>query len=1145
MLYNRLLLSKGGGVLSAFQQAEQSPCATIAIGLGGTGISCLRNLKKQVYSRIQPDDLNSAIPEYSHIKFLAVDSDKGSLRTENSIDSIDEATEYFSITGGDNYDLPTHIEKLSNAPECKWLCIEDKNKGLLGLHYPFTGGIRQIGRLLFIEKSAEFVAKMQSIIYEATRGLPGDADVMVHIFTGMGGGTGSGIFLDVCYLVQKALETLALKGRAITMGYFFLPDVNLINPPIPADSRISQHIKANGYAAMKELDYCMNYRNNHDSWDQEYNGFHIGPVQDTPVKVCHLISARDINMSSLEQGYDYAMNVVSDFVMLFLKKANYSHSFFDASFTVNSYLSDFFKGMMFVPKEAGAAYQYCLLGAANAVVPIKEITTYLSSRLFEEMLKDNHRKPTYQEVEKFAENNGLTYAKLKESILAGTSYKMPTIDLDYRLFMPMGEEDLGTPYELILPGDIIRPYRDCYQSTMIQKITSNSSTMLGEWNVEDIQGNQNSSSIVIGTYFALRELLVETEYGPFYATDLLNGPLVPNLVNYLRGVQKQAENDLKQLREDQTLRMQAVKRARSEFLHGGLFSNKKKNFEAFIVALVNYFTTDSHIKVLEEMTEIVLSTMIKQFISLYDNHFRIYQEVCRNLFDTFHENYQILTNSVFSSTSENSFAIPLIKIEDMQESLDNAVESLKMEVQTKNIHIHLFDLPKVWSKGDEDKICKDVSAYLMNIFSEYTGKTITDYLEIRFKTNDPVTLSNCVYNQIMSPLRDKAAALFWRQPSYPISSACPCGYVSVPDTTAVIIAANRLEAVECGLNTLLSTENDRISFLKCLRGVPMFAYFGITDCEEAYRNHKTVGRHLYEGAERDKRNWFNLPDLVPYSKNESPSSEMKRRADLYDTAIEKGIIRQNPNNPLEYYLIQWPPITDIQKHAKEAIEKKDVSAISKALTEIIKYRTEKTSVKKISIQNDGMPGYEEKVRKDYVVSSKEISNIICEEINKENELNYLVTKLVDTKDDIVGRIISKDNFFNAVYSGIITINLPEIFFVTEMLEVTKKVVLNDSQLESAGNCVPIYQAYLTYLKMPDADRKVIDANTEKRLNNSMEYMDVMQEQCDQLIETFSYRYLRDILQQAQNLPEKIDEITRFLLEFRIGIDYFKTMYGLK
>ena len=70
-MYNKLLISAGGGIISRDQQAEQNECAVIAIGLGGTGISALRSLKKEVYDRLKPDKADSTVPSYSHIKFWA------------------------------------------------------------------------------------------------------------------------------------------------------------------------------------------------------------------------------------------------------------------------------------------------------------------------------------------------------------------------------------------------------------------------------------------------------------------------------------------------------------------------------------------------------------------------------------------------------------------------------------------------------------------------------------------------------------------------------------------------------------------------------------------------------------------------------------------------------------------------------------------------------------------------------------------------------------------------------------------------------------------------------------------------------------------------------------------------------------------
>lgn len=75
-MYNKLYLARGGGIISEAQQAEQADDAVhLLIGLGGTGIDCLRTIKAQVYNRIKPDADSGAVPKYDHIRFLGVDTD--------------------------------------------------------------------------------------------------------------------------------------------------------------------------------------------------------------------------------------------------------------------------------------------------------------------------------------------------------------------------------------------------------------------------------------------------------------------------------------------------------------------------------------------------------------------------------------------------------------------------------------------------------------------------------------------------------------------------------------------------------------------------------------------------------------------------------------------------------------------------------------------------------------------------------------------------------------------------------------------------------------------------------------------------------------------------------------------------------------
>ena len=99
--YDRLSIGAGGGIMNDMKKSDRQSDATICIGLGGTGKDALKKLKKEVYRRLKPDDLDSPIPTYKNIKFLLIDSDDAELDTTHDISNIDRSTEYFDISNSD------------------------------------------------------------------------------------------------------------------------------------------------------------------------------------------------------------------------------------------------------------------------------------------------------------------------------------------------------------------------------------------------------------------------------------------------------------------------------------------------------------------------------------------------------------------------------------------------------------------------------------------------------------------------------------------------------------------------------------------------------------------------------------------------------------------------------------------------------------------------------------------------------------------------------------------------------------------------------------------------------------------------------------------------------------------------------------
>ena len=274
-------LSFSSGLRDSIRQEAQGGCASIAIGLGGAGVSCLRALKRQVYAHRNPDDPEAAA--CSRFRFLAVDADHAGMKPESGISDL-KVDEFFDISGG-------NVRKLLQQTCCpEYARLMER---IPPFHVYIPCGIRRLGHLLLICRSGAFMERLCQLIREVRAGLPEDSEVRIHIFSGLGGGTGSGILLDVCYLMQKALQEMGAEEHAKTSGYLFLPDASLRIFGSAGNPALCEHILANSYAVLKELDYCKNFPVNGGSWEQAYIGFQVGPVRKPPMELCYLISAGD------------------------------------------------------------------------------------------------------------------------------------------------------------------------------------------------------------------------------------------------------------------------------------------------------------------------------------------------------------------------------------------------------------------------------------------------------------------------------------------------------------------------------------------------------------------------------------------------------------------------------------------------------------------------------------------------------------------------------------------------------------------------------------------------------------------------------------------------------------------------------------
>ncbi len=1091
-MYKKLLISAGGGIISKDQQAQQNVAATIAIGLGGTGVSCLKALKKEVYTRLKPDD-DSPIPKYKHIQFLAIDTDAKGVSNEGNIDALDKATEFLDFSCPDIHALLKNATILRNKPYLKWLKAASTQNDGNGIEIQSAeagaGGVRQIGRLLFAQNCTNFVQKFESALKTAIEDLPASAEINIQIFTGLGGGTGAGVFLDVCYVVQHVLSQMALAGRAQTCGYFFLPDVNLARV---ADPKIQEYIKSNGFASMKELDYCMNFGTNGGEWNEMYDGFTI-KTKEPPVKIAHLITGTDSKGATSSNGYDYAMHVAVDYVMDFLVKPEFDATVTtDSPFTMKSHISNIRNLIRMVNKEHGATYDYCVLGASNAYLPFKEINTYLTSKIFEGFGRLDHQLPSENDIDLIVQNIGLRY----EDISRALGDKVPPI--------PLYAVDKGTIYEQTqgLTADSIPQVLGQMRDTLAKvsgKLAENKKAMLESVELTHVEGGKQIASMITRIKKKQMEIAAQSDKGPYYAGAILHNVHSKDLQNKIDGYIQQNNKNLSMAQADMTLRDQSIEHTLRN-LQNSNFMNRKKCGEEYVQAVNSYFKQSAKIETLSVLND-VLVELKKQVNDLYVQYYAIFETVMRNLESTFAANLTALANPVGPS---QDYAVKLMTIQQIQPALDSSVKAMRIDDLISGFVNYMLQDSKVWIAQDESKIAYAVSNYFLSVLDEYTQKTIVDYLKIKFNTEDPNMIASKVYSEIIQPLSQKAAPLFWLDGSkYQIESSGELGFCTIPQISPEIKqAANNYHTAHQTVTVRPSYNSDRISFLLFRCGVPLYGYQGV----DTYRSAKRVeGAHLHEGSSEDTKDWRALHDITPLSCIDTPnlSEQLKEKSRLYDLAVEKGIVAHRVignDGSYDYVINKMSEDVLSQELAeiKEALAANDLVKLETANAKLVGKAPTWEIAR--SIKNVGTMGCEDLVAKDSIVASQVLMDIVSEQLTKLEERENMIANLKSAIEDIKTKGSDVQLFASALCTGVITAENDYTYvYAQESFGMVEKTELTTIDSAPYGEYLPLYSAYIGFSALSSELKTEISAAIKDKKVNHRDEVIVSKEKAKELI----------------------------------------------
>ena len=616
------------------------------------------------------------------------------------------------------------------------------------------------------------------------------------------------------------------------------------------------------------------------------------------------------------------------------------------------------------------------------------------------------------------------------------SINVPVIDNVYDV---LPTDDTGDKYECgyVLPESILAPFNN-QEKKICGNFKNGSNELTNEWK-PGMDLDENPVSIVCRVFKALDEVVLDTKRGPIYAAKMLFGSDKKNIINIISGIEKTAKLNRDAAHSNIDLTVKAVKKARAEYNNRPKFDpfGKKKNelFGILLNAIRNDISRRCEYKRYDYLCK-ALATAKEQLLALYNNYFKKYADVICDLMKVFEKNEQAI--AALQDINSDPFMLPMFKIRDLCSTLDEEVKKLLVGTEIANFNYAFYKKAyETWHSGNEELISAWISKYMSIIFRNLIALTFDDV--------PMLTKAGC--DKVIQELDDMASEMFLldgTKASRVYTHADTLAYCSATDTAPVLNdAIERFKGANPSVQ-IVSESNNRVFFLKITTCVPMFAYGQIDVNYAEYIKAKSVtGKHLYEGAAEngDPRNWqTDLPDLRPYSIYKDidwTTPEKVATAAAYKTAeYEAGIIHSEidstGNETGHYYIWRTPDYMPKLMSAKELADKaqeivenekstlEDYQNILKKLNdeqndlksykeELIDYRLTygsvnnsqklvKPEIPPISILNDGNmvnPDTAFDVRRDYVLASPILMNVVKEELGKVNKYNEVMAQLTE------------------------------------------------------------------------------------------------------------------------------------------------------
>ena len=862
----------------AIDRVEKLDDPLLVIGLGGTGADILLTIKRMFAERftLPRDENGNPIPVPRRTDYLAIDSSKATFNSFEQSESLD-----ISVNGLDNILAPDKRDVLLNPCERAWLDPK-LNAASNGIG---AGTYRQAARLMLSRNYSRVYNTLKTKLTRlasvgAGIASPPTMRMNVVIVTGICGGTGSGTFLDVAQIVRKVLAddaALAKMNKRIT-GYIVMPDISCAHVTSGGEP-MQASLKANGYAALKELDFWMNVGTHKTPYTIRYSDMPGDACtwNMPPFDACILMSGTTVNGHLYQNSYDVMRTTIAETLLHYLAE------------DVLAKMAIMMPKMTRMLQKMPLYYGYRAVGACTKRIPKKEIMYYEGEKLLRSIVPP--RDPNGNLVpnrQLLADGQNVIRAQKIAGNLADLERNAAT-HVALPAFLSAEPEQLRNlnpaPHDR---ADFASPTRwetDLLPPAMARQAEA---YLKNAW-----ETFQSFATAVI----------TDPAQGPFSLKAYLEDPGENGLLSALRMLLNDWKAKRGNLESKRTVQLQNCKdtyfdldRQRAESAYYGQL-RAQAFLNAFIPALEKLNLR------IQEYLSYSLNNMCEDLLGYYDMFGGGVSEGDQRLVSNIYDLRQI------SESIDNDFAINNVNFK-FERMLLGALCTASLKTEG-NVDPHSSGASFPYQREHLRVLYRELRSVLDQCFGTANGQSLDAIMQSQAGAD--VNAQNRYMDELAESLLNSSVPMFSQNPSFAAEDKAAYSYLSVPDDAPKFIQRYQ-NTLSQQLSPKASSIHDHMYCVTAWDGLPLYRYSMMEKLSEAYESSlndrkQAMGIHLvFDPDKKYANNWVQLPDPCPYYlfAMRSASRTQKRYEEIRAVvmrAIACGIITVNDDTEYPTYSI--------------------------------------------------------------------------------------------------------------------------------------------------------------------------------------------------------------------------------------------------